>query len=175
MSYSLWSDEYKNPDFLTSSEKDIERFADAISEGEIVESKFNKIFDNIINKEYTEEEAIIVIKNIIIAQYQVNFNRTDFQVRIEEALLYLATFINKEGSINVKLIYALFSVAFEVEELKEEGDEIAITYEKNTKTNGNIFLELNERLKTMSEKDKPLVLLEKEVFSDSIKRLFNRK
>lgn len=62
--------------FLTSTEEEIIYFGNLVNEGDVEMAKINEIFENIQSKTYTEDDAQNLIKNLILASYQVNSKRT---------------------------------------------------------------------------------------------------
>jgi len=142
--------------FLTSSEKDIRYFTDSVYEGTINESEFNKIFNEIKLNKYSEEEAKIVVSNLVFASFLLPNQRTDYQVPSNEALLHVLSFIDIEGSANLKIIYSIFSVITIFEE-----DIDKEYYELKREVSEELYLEINNRLSYMSNKDKKLEIANK--------------
>jgi len=106
-------------DFLTSSEDYIKIFGDMADEGLFKYSELKEIFDKVKKTKYTREEIIIVIKNIILASFQVSFERTDFHTLSGDALLQLADTFEIDGCLNLKILYALFLYIFKKEKKKK--------------------------------------------------------
>jgi len=74
--------------FLTSTEEEIIYFGNLVNEGDVEMAKINEIFENIQSKTYTEDDAQNLIKNLILASYQVNSKRTYYQTLSNETLLH---------------------------------------------------------------------------------------
>jgi len=79
--------------FLTSSEKQIRKFAILVDEGRVSDSVIKEKFKVIKTKKYNEKNAKIIIKNITIASYNISRERTDYQTLSDEALVHLVKFI----------------------------------------------------------------------------------
>eukprot|EP00833_Pecoramyces_ruminatium_P017876 jgi/Orpsp1_1/1191908/evm.model.d7180000089314.1 len=95
--------------FLTSSEKHIREFAHLVEIGKVSDSVINEKFNEIKTNKFNEKKAKIIIKNITIASYNVSRERTDYKTLSDEALVHLVKFIKIKGSINLKILYALYS------------------------------------------------------------------
>jgi len=97
----------KKINFLTSSDHTIGYFAESVKDGTVTESEFNKILKKIKKKKYTEKEAIIV-KNLLFASSFLTYQRTDYEVPSNEALLHVLKYVNIKGSANLNVLYSLF-------------------------------------------------------------------
>ena len=73
-----------------------------VEEGEVKDSEINIIFNKIKAKTYDEGEAKIMIKNIVLASFNIHSKRTDYQTPTKEALIHLGKFIKMKGSTNYK-------------------------------------------------------------------------
>eukprot|EP00833_Pecoramyces_ruminatium_P008213 jgi/Orpsp1_1/1182245/evm.model.c7180000080457.1 len=80
--------------FLTSSDEYLRKFGYSVRDGEVSDIEINKIFNEINSNIYTEENARTLIRNIIIASYNVDSARTDYETPSDETLLHLIKFIN---------------------------------------------------------------------------------
>jgi len=94
--------------FLSSTEEEIIYFGNLVDEGDIENSKIDEIFKNIQSKTYYKSDAQTIIKNLILASYNVNSKRTYYQTLSNETLLYLVNFIKIKGSTNFKILDTLF-------------------------------------------------------------------
>jgi len=139
----------KTFDFLTSEESDIKFFVHGVNKGIVKESKFLKKFEKIKSNKYTEEEAKIIVTNLIETSHYIPRVRTDYHIPSNEALLYVLKFIDIEGSSNLKIIYSLLP-------------RIMIFGKKKNYINlgapRELHSEFYDRLYYLSEKDKKLDL-----------------
>jgi len=140
----------KGINFLTSCRRDIEHFANLVISGDVKYSEIEETFKKIKLKIYNEEDAITIVNNLIIASNIVPFQRTDYQTPSSEALLYTLKFINIEGSINLKISYALFTYLVTTRVSSNNKKH----YHLNVIGNKNLFAEFNKRLEHLSDKDK---------------------
>eukprot|EP00833_Pecoramyces_ruminatium_P014633 jgi/Orpsp1_1/1188665/evm.model.d7180000066370.1 len=99
-------------DFTKCTKEECLRFAKMVVNDEIKEKTLKKLFYSFINNKYSEEDAINLIKNIIIIRYHVNLSKTGFLAYSGRLLLTAAKFINKKGSLNFKILYALCLTQF---------------------------------------------------------------
>jgi len=151
--------------FLKSKKRHIEKFATLVMDGEVKESEINKIFDEIyVNKYYTEAQAIEIIQKISIASYRVSYKRTDYQVPSGEALIYLSKFIKIEGSINLKILYALFDYLIYAEKRKNGRN----CFNFRNIDNEYLYTNFLKRLHHLNKKDKQLRV------AKNIERIFNK-
>jgi len=144
--------------FLTSSEKHIKKFANLVNEGRVSDLVIDEKFNEIKKNNYSEKKAKIIIKNITIASYNVSRERTDYQTLSDESLVHLVKFIKIRGSINLKLLYALFSNVI----YKKKKN-----YYFNRKSCGEVNLDFNNRLYYLGNKD------QKTKIGKKIKRIYN--
>jgi len=109
--------------FIKATKNQIKEYTILVNNGLVNEFEINKKFEEIKkNKYYSEEEAVFIIQNLTIASFLVPYERTDFQVPCGEALIYVSQFIEIEGgSINLKILYALFRCLVVVE--KDENNK----------------------------------------------------
>jgi len=149
--------------FLTSSEKQIRRFAILVDEGRVSDSVIKEKFQVIKTKKYNEKKAKIIIKNITIASYNVSRERTDYQTLSDEALVHLVKFIKIRGSINLKIIYALFSNVIHYIRYKDKKKK----YYFNKKSCGEVNSDFYNRLYYLGNKD------QKTKIGKKIKRIYN--
>ncbi|ORX80527.1 hypothetical protein BCR32DRAFT_327684 [Anaeromyces robustus] len=106
-----------NLDFTTSNEDLCKQYGIYVKTGELNGSCMTGPLEEIKNKNnFSFEEAVIVIKNITLAAYYVPIERTDFQFVYSKALLHAASFIDGNGSLNFKILYALFKSQVEIDE-----------------------------------------------------------
>eukprot|EP00833_Pecoramyces_ruminatium_P007162 jgi/Orpsp1_1/1181194/evm.model.c7180000076248.1 len=114
--------------FTTISELDCLIFSKKLDLGEIKGSDLKNIVENLKSKKYSEEEAIITIKNIIIVLFDISYDRTDIQTYCGDALLYLTNYIKVEGSENYKILYAEYRSQVEKDEksLKKNTNKIVL-------------------------------------------------
>jgi len=117
-------------------------------EGLFKYSELKEIFDKVKKTKYTREEIIIVIKNIILASFQVSFERTDFHTPSGEALLQLADTFEIDGSLNLKILYALFLYIFKKEKSERSGYALKFTIPLQLR------IEIHNRLCHLSKRDK---------------------
>ena len=99
--------------FLTSPEIHIKIFGNSVDEGSFKYSELKEIFDKVKKNKIYQRRNIIVIKTILLASFQVYFERTDFHISSGEALLQLADTFEIDGSLTLKILYALFLYMFE--------------------------------------------------------------
>jgi len=156
--------ELNNFSFIYSSELKVKRFANLVIDGDINETEINEKFDEIkeIN-DYTEEEANRIIQKISIAAYIVPIERTDYQVPSGEALIYMSDFIKIKGSINLKILYALFD--YIVVDKKDENNNNH--YYFRNRNNKEVYPDFRERLHYLNKKDKQLET------AKNIEKIFN--
>jgi hypothetical protein len=106
-----------NVDFIASSEEICRSYGLQVKDGKLDGTDMNKPLEAIKGKsDFSEKEAVTVIKNISLAAYYVPIERTDFQSICSEALLYAAKSIAAEGSLNFKILYALYRSQIEENE-----------------------------------------------------------
>jgi len=148
--------------FLTSSEIDIRCFGNLVKKGKIGDSKINETFEKIKSNTYSEEDSKTIIKNLIIASHNVDSERTDYQTPLNETLLYMVKFININGSINLKILYALFPFVITTVKDKKNNEYYIFNEKSDTKINS----EFSNRLHYMNEKDK------KEDIAKEIKEIY---
>ncbi|OUM57820.1 hypothetical protein PIROE2DRAFT_17078 [Piromyces sp. E2] len=90
----------------------LRRFVDQVTHGEIKALQVKKMFEHYLHrKNYTEEEAIVLIQNFTLLAYYRPSKRIDFQTYCNFTLLHLASFIDKYdtiSSLNLKILYALY-------------------------------------------------------------------
>eukprot|EP00833_Pecoramyces_ruminatium_P005274 jgi/Orpsp1_1/1179306/evm.model.c7180000068832.1 len=112
--------------FTTISDIDCLILSKKLDRGEIKSSDLKNIVEDVKSKNYSEEEAIITIKNIIIVKFIISYARTDIQTYCGEALLYLTNFIKVKGSVNYKILYAEYRSQVEKDEesLKKNINEL---------------------------------------------------
>lgn len=107
--------------FATSSEETCKQFGMQVKSGEISESQMTAPLEAVKSKgDFTTNDAVTVIKNISLAAYYVSTERTDFQSVCGEALLHAASFIPTEGSLNFKILYALYKSQVKADETSFE-------------------------------------------------------
>ena len=97
----------KKINFLTSSDHTIGYFAESVKDGTVTESEFNKIFDK-NKKKNSEKKAVIVVKKLLFADSFVSYQRTDYEIPSNEALLHVLKYVNIKGSANLNVLYSLF-------------------------------------------------------------------
>jgi len=131
--------------FLTASENECIKFAEKVENEEIENSVIINTFDYFNKKEYTEKEAIILIKNIILTEHYVNEYRTDYRTYCGKTLLTAANFIEGDEDLNYKILKALFKSQYNDDELEFYDD-----------AREEIISEIYERLKGISKKEKEL-------------------
>ncbi|OUM65031.1 hypothetical protein PIROE2DRAFT_8006 [Piromyces sp. E2] len=71
-----YENSYKNINFLTSEEKQILYFLREVNKGHI-KYKVKKIFEEMKRYKYSEEEAITIINNIMLATNNLPYARTN--------------------------------------------------------------------------------------------------
>lgn len=107
--------------FATSTEEACIQFGIHVKSGEIAEYEMIKPLAAIKKMEdFSQDQAIAVIKNISLAAYYVPTERTDFQLVYSEALLHAARVLNIEGTINLKILYALYKSQVKTDETSFE-------------------------------------------------------
>ncbi|OUM67206.1 hypothetical protein PIROE2DRAFT_5477 [Piromyces sp. E2] len=87
------------------------KFAEMVLKDEFEVKELRNYFKNYGN-DYTEEDAINIMKNIIIMQHHVNISNIEFLTYSSELLLKAAKCIKEEGSINYKILYGLCQSQF---------------------------------------------------------------
>jgi len=133
-------------DFSAASEKDCIEFAERIKSGEIEIYTIEDTLNYIKNKKnYTEEQAIFTIKNLVLTLCYTPFERTDYLALCGETLIYLTNFIKKEGSTNFKIYYAIYKSQI-------EEDEKSIKYEARVQ----LICDLDYRFKSFTDQEKEL-------------------
>ena len=96
-------------DLINLSYKECKTFANKVRHGEIDIFQVKKIFDYYKKRSnYTEKEAISIIKNVTLIAYYGPSKRVDFQTHCNILLLNIASYINISGSLNLKVLYALY-------------------------------------------------------------------
>jgi len=128
--------------FLIDNAEKLLDFGKKIAKGKIEISEMIEILNEVQKYKYTEKEAIIVITNLTLAQYYVNYKLTTFHYYCGKSLLYAAQFINTEGSLNYKIIYALY---------KSQFDEKTQIIKKNAKS--EVINVMINKFSTLDEKD----------------------
>jgi len=100
-------------DFLTAEEEKCIEFGEKVMSGEIKHSKMKSLLKAVRKRKYTEEEAIIVIKNLVLAWDYVSAYRGDFKLYCGKALLYTSKFVKTKGTLNYGIVYALYKTQFD--------------------------------------------------------------
>ena len=78
--FVYYDNTYENVNILTSDEIQINNFLREVNEGHIKYYKVEEIFEEIKQNKYTEEEAITIINNIIIATTTVLYARFTYNL-----------------------------------------------------------------------------------------------
>eukprot|EP00833_Pecoramyces_ruminatium_P006998 jgi/Orpsp1_1/1181030/evm.model.c7180000075570.1 len=116
--FYYFSYEYIN--FYTCTYDEIENFSYKVNNGVIGRIAINEIFDKIKSREFTEEEAVTIISNIIIASTIVMDERIEYQTLSYEVLIYLVKFIDiPSASVDLKIAFALFTTIVDFRKYKE--------------------------------------------------------
>jgi len=128
-------------DFINCTEDECSQFSNKVNEDEINEVDIIKTFDYFKNKEYySEEDAIKLIKNVVLTSHLINFYRTDYITYCGRLILTVAKFVIDYGSSNFKILYALCISQF---------NEDASNFKDNA--NGEIINEINERFSHLKD------------------------
>jgi len=97
-----------NLDIINFTNEECITYAKKIKSGEIPFSEIKDYLENFAKIDnYTEVDAIQIIKNITLFTFIVPCERIDFQTCCGKIMLNAAKFINTEGSLNFKILYAL--------------------------------------------------------------------
>ncbi|OUM63010.1 hypothetical protein PIROE2DRAFT_10536 [Piromyces sp. E2] len=109
----------------------------------------------------SEKKAIKLIKNLVLIAHFVPSERTDFHALCGDALLHLTKFINKSGSRNFKILYALYrsqvkkdESSFNDNSIREIVEEINIYFRSLTKKDKKRAKHYEKVFKKLLEKDK---------------------
>jgi len=143
-------------DFFKASEDECIEFAKKVNSYEIEDPLLKNTFDyyNKINYMY-EPQAITLIKNLVLTQCYVNCLRTDYRAYSGRVLLTVAeNDISGNGSVNLKILRALFKSQFQ--------NEIALKDDANKK----ILEEIMQRFECITENEKDEIKYMKSTFSD---------
>jgi len=143
--------------FINSPVDAVRKYSSEVACGNIKESVINEKFMEIQSRKYSEKEAVGIIQKLTISKNIVHSKRTDYQVPCGEAIIYLTNFITVEGSYNMKLLYALFGYLVDCE--KYEDSIKNSNFFKNS-CSEEIFPEVTRRIKSLSEKEKKLELVQ---------------
>ena len=106
-----------NLNFRTSTEEECKQYGIQVKNGDVAESGMIAPLAAVKESStFTENDAITVIKNLSLAAYYVPTERTDFQTVCGDVLLYVAGFIQGDGSPNFKILYALYKTQVKEDE-----------------------------------------------------------
>ena len=141
--------------FINSSVDAVREYSREVACGDVEETVINEKFKEIQSKEYTKIEAIAIIQKLTISKNIVHLGRTDYQVPCGEAIIYLTNFITVEGSINLKILYALFGYLIDCEKYEDSIKNLNLFENSCCK---EIFPEVADRLESLNKKDKTLEL-----------------
>jgi len=96
-------------DFINCTEKECIQFCKKLNNDEMDKNKIIKTFDYFKNREnYTREEAIKLIYNVVLATHVIDYCRTNYKTYCGRLLLTVAKFVNKYESANYNIVYALY-------------------------------------------------------------------
>lgn len=143
--------------FINSSSDEVREYSEEVARGDVEETVINEKFMEIQTRNYSIIEAIAIIQKLTISKNIVHLGRTDYQVPCGETIIYLTNFITVEGSYNMKLLYALFGYLVDCE--KYEDSIKNSNFFKNS-CSEEIFPEVTRRIKSLSEKEKKLELVQ---------------
>jgi len=150
-------------DLINCTKNECLQFAEMIEKDQIKKRKLKNIFYHFINKNYyTEEKAIKLIVNITLVKQHVNKTKTEFLAYSGRLLLTAAKFIKKQGSLNLKILYALCLSQFNEEQ----------TDFKNNASK-EIILEMNSRFYSLTKEEMDDAYLIEKTYKDLLKK--NRK
>jgi len=144
-----------NFSFINSSSDEVREYSEEVARGDVEETVINEKFMEIQTRNYSIIEAIAIIQKLTISKNIVHLGRTDYQVPCGETIIYLTNFVTVEGSINLKILYALFGYLVDYE--KDEDSNKNIFFYSNSCCK-EIFPEVVDRLESLSKKDKTLEL-----------------
>ncbi|OUM60175.1 hypothetical protein PIROE2DRAFT_14126, partial [Piromyces sp. E2] len=103
--------------FINCTEAECEEFSRKVDNDEIEEEKIIKTFKYFSNKDdYSREEAIKLIKNVVLIRHRVNYYRTDIITYCYRTILNVAKYVNDYGSSNFNILYALCMTQFNEDE-----------------------------------------------------------
>ena len=95
-------------DFINCTEKECIQFCKKLNNDEMDENKIIKTFDYFKNREnYTREEAIKLIYNVVLATHVIDYCRTNYKTYCGRLLLTVAKYVNEYNSANYNILYAL--------------------------------------------------------------------
>lgn len=95
-------------DFLNCTEDECIEFAKKIENDEIDEDNLINTLNYFKNKDdYFSEEAIEVIKNLVLTRYYVNYTKTEFLTYSGRVLLTVAEEVRLTQTLNLNILYAL--------------------------------------------------------------------
>ena len=135
------------------------KFAEMVEKDEIKEKTLKKFIYSYINDKYSEEDAINLIKNIIIIRHNVNLSKTGFLAYSGRLLLTAAKFINNERSLNFKILYALCLSHFNPQHTDFIDNPIK-----------EIIVEINSRFECLVNEEKDDAYFLKNTFEELIKK-----
>jgi len=131
-------------DLIKCTKEECIQFAEKIVKDKIEEDELKNIFDYyIIKDDYKEEDAVNLIKNVILIVQNVNLSKTEFNTYSGRLLLSAAKYIKIEGSLNLKILYALCLSQFNENQTDFKNEAI---YE--------IIYEINRRIKCLVKREK---------------------
>lgn len=108
----------KKIDFVNCSEDECVEFAEKVIRNEFKDEQLMEIFDYFKNENYTVNEAINLIKNVVLIRKKVDLQKTVFKACSGRLLLTVADLVTEVGSINYKILYALCLSQFNEDETK---------------------------------------------------------
>jgi len=152
-----------NFSFINSSSDEVREYSEEVARGDVEETVINEKFMEIQTRNYSIIEAIAIIQKLTISKNIVHLGRTDYQVPCGETIIYLTNFITVEGSINLKILYALFGYLVDYEKYEDSIKNSNLFENSCCK---EIFPDVSDRLYSLNKKDKTLELAQdiKEIY-----------
>ena len=152
-----------NFSFINSSSDEVREYSEEVARGDVEETVINEKFMEIQARNYSIIEAIAIVQKLTISKNIVHLGRTDYQVPCGETIIYLTNFITVEGSINLKILYALFGYLVDYEKYEDSIKNSNLFENSCCK---EIFPDVSDRLYSLNKKDKTLELAQdiKEIY-----------
>ena len=149
--------------FINSSSDEVREYSEEVARGDVEETVINEKFMEIQARNYSIIEAIAIVQKLTISKNIVHLGRTDYQVPCGETIIYLTNFITVEGSINLKILYALFGYLVDYEKYEDSIKNSNLFENSCCK---EIFPDVSDRLYSLNKKDKTLELAQdiKEIY-----------
>ena len=110
------------------------KFSNKVMNDEFKKKELKRYFKE-YSKDYSEEDAINIMKNLVIIGYYIDFSKIEYNTYSGRLLLNLTKYINIPRTSNFKILYALCmsqfnkeQTAFSEDACKEVIDEIQMRF-----------------------------------------------